>query len=130
MAHPNEVAIRDALEAFSTGDVEAGTAILSPDIVWHEGGRNQLTGDHRGIDAVFGLFGKMAELTEGTFRIDEVHDVLANDDHAVSLHRTSAQRSGKTYRFNDAIVRHMSDGKVTEAWVLGDDQHAWDELFA
>jgi uncharacterized protein len=60
--------------------------LFHPDIVRHAPGRSQLAGDHQGVDAVLGFFGRTMELTGGNFRV-EVHDVVANDDHAAGLHK-------------------------------------------
>jgi uncharacterized protein len=68
------------------------------------------------------------ELTGGNFRV-EVHDVVANDEHAVGLHSVHAERDGKTLEDNNTLVFHVRDGKATEVWQYWADQHAADELF-
>jgi len=78
MANANEDLIRSGYEAFGAGDFNAVLALLAGDITWHAGGSNQLAGDYHGPQEVMGLFGRLLELTDGTFRLD-VHDVLAND---------------------------------------------------
>jgi uncharacterized protein len=103
--------------------------LFHPDIVWHAPGRSQLSGDHQGVDAVLGPFGQSMELTGGTFRV-EVHDVVANDEHAVGLHKAYAERQGRTLEDNNTLVFHVRDGKVTEVWQYWADQYTADELFA
>jgi len=56
------------------------------DIIWHVKGAGQLYGDYHGPDEVFGLLGKFAEETGGTFRLD-VHAILAGDGVLGSHHR-------------------------------------------
>jgi uncharacterized protein len=131
MGHPNEQRLRDGFEAFSKGDFETlRNEFLAPDVVWHSAGRNPLAGDHRGIDEVIGLFGKVFELTGGTFR-QELHDVLANDEHGISLATATAEREGKTLRNNGVLVFNLdSEGKVREAWLHPYDQYAVDEFFS
>jgi ketosteroid isomerase-like protein len=90
MAHPNEELTRRGFDAFAKGDVDTLRKLFDQDAVWHVPGRNQLSGDHRGVDAILGFFGKTMELSGGTFRM-EVHDVVANDDHAVALFGSRAQ---------------------------------------
>jgi ketosteroid isomerase-like protein len=102
---------------------------VPPDIVWHAPGRSQLAGDHQGVDTVLGFFAKTMELTGGNFRV-EVHDILANDEHAVGLHTAHAEREGRTLQDNNTLVFHVRDGKVTEVWQYWADQYAADELFA
>jgi uncharacterized protein len=90
-------------------------------------GRSQIAGDYRGREAVFGLFGKIMEVTEGSFRMDP-HAVLADDEHAVALVFATASRGGRSITDNDAHVFHMRDGKVVEFWTASTDQYAFDEL--
>jgi ketosteroid isomerase-like protein len=96
-------------------------------MVWHEVGRNQLAGEYRGRDAVYGFFGKLMQVTDGTFQLD-LHTILADDDHAVVLVVTTASRGGKSMTVNDAHIYHLRDGKVVEFWNASTDQYAVDEV--
>ena len=129
MAHPNEELIRGGYEAFARGDVADVLGRLSEDIVWHVPGRSAISGDYRGHEEVIGMFGRLQELTGGTFAL-ELHDVLASDDHVVVLARSSADRGGKHRLFDVAHVWHVRDGKATEFWGLSVDQYAADEFLA
>ncbi len=103
--------------------------MVDDDIVWHAGGSNQLAGDYRGFQEILGFFGKVMELTGGTFRI-EVHDVLANDTHGVVLATFHAERDGQTVALRAADIWHLADGKATEHWSFFEDQAAVDKLFS
>ena len=129
MAHPNEELTRRGFDAFAKGDVDTLRELTDQDAVWHVPGRNQLSGDHRGVDAILGFFAKTMELTGGTFRI-EVHDVVANDDHAVALFVSRGQREGRTYENRNVVVQHLRNGKLVEVWLLSEDQYAADEFFS
>ena len=128
MAHPDEELVRRGYDAFSRGDMETLREVFHPHLVWHSPGRNQLAGDHRGVDAVLGFFGRTMELTSGTFRV-EVHDVVAGDEHVVGLNSVAAQRDGKTLNGRNALVFHVRDGRATEVWQFWEDQYAADEFF-
>jgi hypothetical protein len=128
MAHPDEELVRRGYDAFSRGDMETLREVFHPQLVWHSPGRNQLAGDHRGVEAVLGFFGRTMELTGGTFRV-EVHDVVANDEHVVGLNSVAAQRDGKTLNGRNALVFHVRDGRATEVWQFWEDQYAADEFF-
>jgi uncharacterized protein len=129
MAHPNEELVQRAFNAFSTGDFEAVAALLADDIVYHFPGRGPLAGDHRGKDQVLANFAKQAELTGGTFRL-EVHDIVANDDHAIVLTAARAERGDGSWEDNAVLVFHIRDGKISEAWLHPGDQYAGDEFFS
>ena len=128
MAHPNEESLRSGYDAFSRGDMDAVMARFTDDIQWNVPGRNQLSGDYNGKEQVAGFLMKMMELSGGTFRL-EVHDVLANDEHAVGLVTLRAERSGKTLNANDVHVWHMRDGKFSEFWSQFFDLYAFDEFW-
>lgn len=83
----------------------------------------------RGVDAILGFFGKTMELSGGTFRMD-VHDVVANDDHAVALFGAHAEREDRTYENRNVLVIHIRNGKLVETWLMSQDQYAADEFFA
>jgi len=129
MGHPHEDLVRRGYDAFTRGDMQTLRELFDPDIVWHAPGRSQLAGDHQGVDTVLGYFGKTMELTGGNFQV-EVHDVVANDEHAVDLNTVHAERNSKTLQDNNSLVFHVRDGRVTEVWQYWTDQDAADELFA
>ena len=129
MAHPNEDLVRKGYAAFAAGDMAALNEFFSDDIVWHTPGRNDLSGTFRGKDEVFANLGNVMELTGGTFKLD-IHTILANDDHAVTLLRATAQRQGKALDDNTVQVFHIKDGKVTESWLHPSDAYASDEFWS
>jgi uncharacterized protein len=94
-------------------------------IVWHEPGNNQFSGDHRGRDEVFAHFGKLVAFATPEF---DIHDVVANDDHAVALvtiTSTKTDGSGDTYTGKFVHVFHVSSGdepRVLESWIMNEDQ--------
>jgi ketosteroid isomerase-like protein len=129
MAHPNEELVRRGFDAFAKGDVDTLRELLDQDAVWHAPGRSPLSGDYRGVDAILGFFARLAEVTGGTFRT-EVHDVVANDEHAVGIYATRGEREGRTYENRNVLVSHIRNGKLTEAWLMSEDQYAADEFFS
>jgi len=128
MGNANEDLIRGGYEAFSAGDFNAVLALLADDIIWHAGGSNQLAGDYRGPQEVMGLFGRLFELTGGTFRLD-VHDVLADDTHGVVFLTTSAERDGQTLASRRVDIWHLAGRKATEFWTISEDQDQLDEFY-
>jgi uncharacterized protein len=122
--HPNAVALRRGYEAFAKGDMETVAALFADDIKIHQSGRGPLAGDHAGKDAVFGVFGLLAEITTGTFG-QEIHDVLANDEHAVVMVEQVWEQP-HPFRGKSVHVWHMNNGRVTEAWFMEVDQMAAD----
>ncbi|MBA3630460.1 MAG: nuclear transport factor 2 family protein [Actinobacteria bacterium] len=92
-------------------------------------GRNQTAGDYHGVDEVLGFFGKLIELSGRTFRV-ELHDAVANDQHAIALSFFTAQRNGKTLdRAPGNEIYHVSNGRVREAWFGVQDPYEADEFW-
>jgi uncharacterized protein len=129
MAHPNEDLLRRGYAAFSTGDLATVFGLFADDMVWHNGGDNQLTGDFRGHEAIMAFFGKLVDVTAGTFRLD-IHDVLANDTHGTVLVTAHAERDGQAMSVRQVNVWHLADGKATEFWAFPEDSVALDRMFA
>lgn len=128
--HPNVQRLREGYDAFSRGDLDALRELLAPDVVWHAGGNNSLTGDYKGLDEVFGFFGRIFQETGGSFK-NEIHDLLANDEHGVALVHSTAERNGKRLKQNVTHVFHINDeGKPTEFWGFSEDQKALDEFWS
>jgi ketosteroid isomerase-like protein len=129
MSHPNEELVRKGYEAFSSGDMTSLRQLLDPQVVWHARGRNPLSGDYRGVDEVLGFFGRTMEHTQGSFRVS-VEEVLVNDQGAVVVQRSSAQRNGKSFDDRGLQLFHIRDGKAAEVWQYWGDPYAADEVLA
>ena len=128
-AGENAATIRRGYELFNSGNLEGLKAIFAADVVWHTGGRGRLSGEKRGREAAFAYFGQLGEQTNGTFRA-ELHDVVASDEHVVGLHVNTGQRGGRSLNLKEALVFHLRDGKIVEAWEHYEDSQTWDEFMA
>ena len=128
--HTNVERARRAYEAYDRGDMAAISEQLADDTVWHMGGSGSLAGEYRGKDAVFGLLAKIMELSGGTFKL-KVHDILANDDHVVTLAGQTAERDGKRFESNVIHVSHPdAEGRTKEFWVFQEKQAEADAFFS
>ena len=130
MPHPNEELVRESLAAFQRGDIDAmRNQYWASGIRLHYPGRSPLAGDYDGVDQVLGFFGRVRELSGGTLRL-ELHDVVANDEHAVVLFTARADRTNR--RLEDRIVDvfHIRDGKLAEAWLHPADLYASDQFWS
>src|SRR5262245_52668858 len=95
MTHPNEELLREVIAAIQRGDMAAlKSNYFAEGIRYHVAGRSPISGDYQGTDEVLEFFGRLFELSGGTFRL-ELHDVIANDQHGVALVSVRAEREGR-----------------------------------
>lgn len=122
--HPNEKLLRDADEAQMRGDFEAFTGFYADDVIVHIPGKGSFAGTYKGKDQFVELFGRFMERTpEYSF---EPHAYFADDEHGVLLQRSHFKRGNETLDSNDTFVCHFRDGKISEFWLLSEDNDAVD----
>jgi hypothetical protein len=125
--HPNAQAVLGGFQAFAEGDMVAMKELFADDATWHVGGKNRWSGDYQGVDAILGFFGGIS--SEASLSQD-LHAVLADDEHVVVLVNGTATRGDKTLDSQTVFIFHLSDGKTTEVWGVAVDPYAGDEFWA
>ena len=129
--HPNVALVRRAIQAMTETDMSKAQqemaivdAFMADDIVWHEIGRTE---PRRGKDEL------RAAMMEGAGDYSiayAIHDVVANDDHAIALGSATATRGDQTLEYRTAEIFHIRDGKAVERWAFSDDTAAIVAFFA
>jgi ketosteroid isomerase-like protein len=127
MAHPNADLTRKGFEAFAAGDMTTMDQLMTDDAKWHFPGTGPACGDFEGKEAIFGSFARIPQETDSFEQ--EIHAILADDEHAVALVKATAASGGKTLRYDSVFVFHVAGGKMTEAWVTPVDQVAFDAFW-
>ena len=126
----NEELIRSGFEALQAGDTNAFFDLHTDDVVLHYPGRGPLSGEYRGKEQLRALLRRQTELLGGESPELAIHDVLANEDHAVVLQTFRGSRDGKTIEDHSVLVFHMTDGKASDIWIHPQDQYAQDEFWS
>jgi ketosteroid isomerase-like protein len=101
--------------------------LIDEDVVWHVPGANPLSGEIRGREALFRWFGRLHDVTEGTFTLTE-HDVLGTDNHVVALSDMSALRDGARVSVHVVSVFHFRNGRQQARWFHPSDFTLWDSM--
>ncbi|HEX6219621.1 MAG TPA: nuclear transport factor 2 family protein [Acidimicrobiia bacterium] len=119
--HPNVAVVQKLMDAFSSGDMEAGRDLFAEDVVWHT----------IGGPTIHGLDQLAASMTgREDFSIDaDVHDILGNDEHVIALVEATAKAGDQEFSYRTAEIMHVEDGKVTERWAFSDDTEAINRFF-
>ncbi len=128
MGESKEDMIRRGYKAFGEGDMETLRSIYTPNVVQSQPGNNQLSGEHEGVDNVIGLYGKLFELSGGTFSVD-LKSVKTQGDKVVAVHHAKAQRGGNVLDADETIVFTFSGDKVSRLDLTYADPAAEDALW-
>ena len=127
--HPNVVRVTRALEArargkFDDDDTKIILDAFADDAVWHMSGA---WSDVQGKDALLAQWKAVAQASDDSFRV-ELHEMFADDDHAIGISTIRARNGEKTMEMKEIQVFHLTpDGKISEFWGIVSDE---DELNA
>lgn len=113
--------VRGGYDAFNSGDVDGLRAIFAKDVIQHVPGHSVLAGTYKGADAVLGYYGKLAEMTDGTFRADLIDVHGDGFGHVMAMHQISATRNGVTRLSRGSILFTMIGDKITDLLELHGD---------
>lgn len=127
--HSNATLIRKGYAAFSAGDVATLTELIAPDAVQHMPGSNMFSGDHHGIENILGMYGRLAQETGGTFKVD-LEEVYANDDTVVTIYHATGDRGGEHLDERHALVFTMREGRAVDLNDIAADADAGDKFWA
>lgn len=122
-----EEAIRKLYDDFSHGDLEAVLEACADDITFHVPGVNQLSGNY-GKSEFVTLIGKVAQITNGTFR-EEVLDVMIGNAHAAVLLHHKLERDGETRGYLTLHLWEMAEGRLTNWWEYPRDLTVFDDVW-
>jgi ketosteroid isomerase-like protein len=130
MAHPNEDLVRQGYKAFGEGDMETLRSLFAPDAVHSATGNSPLAGDYKGVDDILAYYGKLFELSDGTFKAELKSTKLEGEDKVVATHRDKGQRGGKTLDQDETLTFTISGGKFTHLAENHSDQAAYDAFWS
>ena len=128
MTESREDMVRRGYKAFGEGDMETFRSIYTPDVVQNQPGKNQLSGEHTGVDNVLGLYGRLFELSGGTF-VAGLKSVKTEGDKVVAVHSAKAEREGKTLDTDETIEFTFSGDKISRLDLTSADQGAEDAFW-
>ena len=127
MADKEDIVGRD-YQAFGEGDMDHFRGIYTPDVVQTVPGKNQTSGEHKGVDNVLGLYGKFFELSGGTFAV-ELTSVKTKGDKVLTVHHAKGEREGKTLDADETIEFSFSGDKISRLDVGYEDEAGEDAFW-
>ena len=127
MSKENPVAVvRQYFDYLASGNLDALGQLLADDVVWHQPGASKVSGIYRGTAALFEHLGRFMKLSQGSFRIDKVDEIMGNGDVVAARIHFVAQRDGRTLAMNGVDLIRVEGGKIREVWLFSGDQAAED----
>lgn len=124
--HPNAQRLRANFDAFLRGDLDTVREAATDDATWTNLGSGPLAGTFRGWEQISGMFGRLFEITGGTYTM-EVQSVVADDHWAMAVYDATSTIDGRTETHRWVLVDEMGpDGRATSTRLLAFDQAAAD----
>lgn len=124
----NADVVRRAFDAFNAGDAATLRELIAEDAVWHWPGQAPVCGVHEGREAIFAVFGQVAELCPDYQ--SQLVDLLAGDERVVAIARATGSRPGKTIDSQAVDVFSVREGKIAGWRFYPEDQRAEDEFWS
>jgi len=126
--HPDVTLVKRGYAAFNAADIATLTELIADDAVQTMVGNNIVSGEFKGRDNILGMYGKIAEVTNGTYKVDVEQTFTDGNGTVVVVHRQTAEREGKRLDNRQALVFRIEGGKVVSLTDTSDDV-ALDDAF-
>jgi ketosteroid isomerase-like protein len=117
-------------EFYTGGSGAALERLLDPNITWTVPGDNRITGTYRGLEEVFGYFGRRRDLADHTFQMKR-RDVLVGDgDRVAALTDGFATIRDVDHRWSTVGLYDVIGRQIAACWLLPLDQRAFDAIWS
>ena len=116
--------MRSYLDKIVAGDFVGAEEHYTDDITVHFAGWK----DVHGKDEYNAALGEMMGMVD-SLQVEE-HDLLVSEDHAVVLNDWHIMKGDRDERVNHVIVYHTEGDKISEIWVVAEDQGLMNDLMS
>lgn len=127
--HAHAALVRKGYEAFSRGDMDTLSGLMTSDCTHHVPGNHSLSGDYKGLDAVKDYYRQLAAESDGTMRVELQHLFSDGRGHVMSVHRVTAQRRGQSLDAMGGIMFRVVGEKITDLDECVEDQDVADAFW-
>jgi ketosteroid isomerase-like protein len=115
---------------YAGGDEAPVRALLTDDVHWHVPGRNAISGDYHGIDAVLSYFRRRRDLVDRSLRLHPGDVLVGDGDRIAALTDGTAVVGGVERRWSTVGLYQVRAGQVAACWLLPLDPAAFDDVWA
>ena len=130
MKNANINTVQKYFDSLAKGDLETLGSLFAEDVIWHQPGQGKLSKTYKGKNEVFGLFGQFMEISQGSFRIDSVGHIMANENFvSTTLHFSAKKANGQSISMDGVDLMKIENGKIKEVFLFSADQPAEDAFW-
>jgi ketosteroid isomerase-like protein len=117
------------IHAVQTGDQAGLGRLISPEVVWHQPGRNRFSGTHHGVQDVVEMLGGMMAISRGSFRIVRANRYMENGGWVAIELEFAAERDGMNMAQPGVDLLRVDDGRIVEVRLFSSDPDAEDAFW-
>ncbi len=127
--HPNAIRLKEAHDAFKTGDLDALFGMMTSDFAWIMPGNNLLSGHFTGREAILDSFAMLQASVDAYWA--HPLDYFGSDDHVVLVARVIARKGDRTLECDECLLWKVApDGRFASVHHMALDEKAWDAFFS
>jgi ketosteroid isomerase-like protein len=128
--HPDVALVRRGYQAFSNGDGQTLAEIIAEDATQYQPGSVEMSGEYKGLQAILEFYGRLANETNGSFRVELDRLYTDGKGQVVATHRATGQRSGRNLDTWASLTFTVVDGTARDSHGCQEDIAAWDDFWA
>ncbi len=106
--------------ALAQGDFVTIGALFSDDLVWHQPGKGALSGLYNGKQNVFAHLERMAQLSNGTFAIDQIDYMTENGDLVLASIEFAVSANGHSMQMKGVDLFRFENDLIKEVWLFSE----------
>lgn len=111
------------------GEIDNARGVFTPNVAYRVADNHRLSDTFRGPDAVIGYFGRLIEMTDGSYRTSAM-DWLIGDESIGLVTRNHARRNGIAPAWDEIIRFTFVDGRKSQIELFSGDPYGVDALLA
>jgi len=116
-------------DALGRGDIPTVMAQFSENVVWHQPGDHQFSGDDEGLGGVGALLGGMMEASQGSFALTVTGPAMLNGDMVAVPVRFSGSRADASMDMSGVDLLTVRDGKIVAVHLFSEDAASEDAFW-
>ncbi|WP_426330055.1 nuclear transport factor 2 family protein [Pedobacter sp. R-06] len=126
---PKQV-VTEFLTSVKVLDLEKIGQLLSSGVNWSQPGSNEISGLKSSQQEVFGMVGKMFEISGNTLQLDAFNSISINGNRvACLLHWTAEKTSGEKLDVYNIDIYTVEYGKICNVEIFSADQAREDDFW-